>query len=185
MRLFGLVLAAGLALLAASSSSAAAAPRRALLARGADPVKGLPFFSPNAIAALRGSYDLAEAGAARGAASGAVPASPAGALGSRGETRAIQVWYSREGVVFSEAWKRLGQGEAGAYAEAAFSLERGAARVLALRAEGYALFFELTQDPKDAGAELSFVRAFAAKFALYFRNAQTDAELSFPAFVDY
>ena len=147
--------------------AAAAAPRRAILVRGADPVKGLPFFAPNAIVALVGAYDLAEDGA--------------DAAGSAASSGAVAVWYSRETVVFSSAWKRADPREASAYATAAYTLERDSLPILALQSEGYVLFFELSGDPRGT----AFVRAFTAKFAIFFRNAPSDAELSFPAYVDY
>jgi hypothetical protein len=168
-----LVLALTLALAAASGAAAApaparasAAPRRAILASGADRARGLPFFAPNAIAALSGRYAL-DAAAQGGAAAGA--------------TAPVTVWFSREGLVFGPSWKRVDPREAGTYAEAAYSLPREGGTVLALKFEGYALFFELSGDPRAA----AFARAFSAKFPVFFRYAPSDAELSFPAFVDY
>jgi hypothetical protein len=146
------------------SSPLAAAPvvRRAILVRGADSVKGLPFFAPNAIAALSGRYSL----------DGAT---------SPGRAEGLAVWYSRESLVFSSAWKRLDRSEASSYADAAYSLERDGRSVLALKFEGYVLFLELSGDSREA----AFARAFSAKFSIYFRSAASDAELSFPAYVDY
>jgi hypothetical protein len=150
---------------AAAPLKAAAAPRRAVLLRGADAVKGLPFFSPNAIAALSGLYALEKAGAQ---AEGGAPAQ-------------VAVWYSRESIVFAAAWKRVDPRGVSSYADAAYSLARGSGSILAMRSEGYALFFELSDDPRA----LAFARAFSAKFPIFFHNASSDTELSFPAYVDY
>jgi hypothetical protein len=157
--LAALVLAGG-----ALFGAGAAAPRRAVLLRGADAVKGLPFFPPNAIAALSGAY---------------VPGLPAsGAAPGRPETA---VWYSRELIVLSSAWKRADAGAVGFPDEAAYSLARGSLTVLAIRAPKYTLFFELSDE--SGGRE--FARAFDRKFRSFFDNAASDAELSFPAYVDY
>jgi hypothetical protein len=152
-----------------TTAQVAAPARRAILLRGADAAKGLPFFPPNAIAALSGAY-VADRPASPGASSAAASGAP--------ETA---VWYSRETLVFSSAWKRVDLGAAGFPDEAAYSLPRGAFTVLALKAAKYTLFFELSDDP--GGRE--FARAFDRKFRSFFDNAAGDAELSFPAFVDY
>ena len=151
---------------AAASGPAVATPRRAVLLRGADAVKGLPFFAPNAIAALSGLYALEM---------------PAGAGAAPGPAAQVAVWYSRESIVFAPTWKRVDSRGVGAFADAAYSLARGEGTVLALKSEGYTLFFEMTGDPRAT----DFARAFSGKFPIFFRNAASDAELSFPAFVDY
>jgi hypothetical protein len=144
---------------AASSggASAAASPRRAILVRGASSVKGLPFFPPNAMAALSGAYR------------------PQGAADAADE---VSVWYTREAVVLGGAWKR-----AALAGYAAFSLERPRGPVLALRTPSYSLFFELPA-ALDSG-ERAFITAFDRKFPAFFENAATAAELSFPAYVEY
>jgi hypothetical protein len=156
-----------------ASARSDAAIRRALLVRGADAVKGLPFFPPNAIAALSGAYALDGSTAPGGTA--APQATP-----DRPETA---VWYSREAIVFGAAWKRVDLGAAASPGETAYSSARGAATVLALKTGKYALFFELLsgEDPRSR----AFILAFDRKFLAFFTNAATDAELSFPAYVDY
>jgi hypothetical protein len=169
--------------LALVSGTAVAAPRRAVLLRGADAVKGLPFFAPNAIAALSGLYAL-ETPAATGASdsgAGAAPGQAAPGPTAPGPAAQVAVWYSRESIVFAPAWKRVDSRGVAAYADAAYSLARGEGTVLALKSEGYTLFFEITGDPKAT----DFARAFSGKFPIFFRNAASDAELSFPAYVDY
>ncbi len=140
-----------------AASSGAASLRRAILVRGASSVKGLPFFPPNAMAALSGAY------------------SPHGAADAADE---IPVWYTREAVVLGGAWKR-----ATLAGYSAFSLERPRGSVLALRAPRYSLFFELPA-ALDSGGR-AFITAFDRKFQAFFENAATEAELSFPAFVEY
>lgn len=146
---------------------AQAPARRALLVSGADPVKGLPFFPPNALASLVGAYDLA------------LPAPP----GSLTTPSALaEVWYTRESLVLGPAWKRSD----GALPQA-LVLDRPQGPVYGLAGEGYRLFLE-PPNGSAAGAESAwraFVPAFERKFQAFFLNAATDAELSFPAFVDY
>jgi hypothetical protein len=132
--------------------------RRAMLVSGADSVRGLPFFSPNAIAALTGVYS-SDAAAAVSA------------------TSRITLWYTREAVVLGSAWKRLDLG-----GSAAYSLARDSGSALCLKGARYALFFVL---PVDDAANRAFILAFNRKFLVFFENAPTDAELSFPAYVDY
>jgi hypothetical protein len=169
LALLALALALASAPVGAAGGASGAAPGRAVLLRGADAVKGLPFFAPNAIPSLAGLYALDAAG------------SLADASGSGAAAARVTVWYSREGIVFASDWKRLDPRAGGYYAESAYSLERGEGTVLALKSEGYALFFELSGDPREA----AFAKAFSSKFAVFFRNAASDAELSFPAYVDY
>jgi hypothetical protein len=162
--------------LAAAAFTTAAAPRRAVLLRGADTVKGLPFFAPNAIVALSGLYALDKS-----APTASPDGSDPGAGIARGPAAQVAVWFSREGIVFAPAWKRVDSRAFGSYSDVAYSLESGGGTVLALKSEGYTLFFELGGDPRAA----DFARAFAGKFPIFFRNAASDAELSFPAYVDY
>jgi len=162
-------------LAATPQGSAGTAARRALLERGADPIKGLPFFSPNAIAALSGAYDLGASAAAKAAVSPIAASRPAP------NAPMVGVWYTREDLVIGSAWKRAAVGGASGYA-----LSRSQGIVLALRGQGYSLFFELPSgEAADDPAALAFIKAFDRKFLAFFENAATDAELSFPAYVDY
>jgi len=61
-------------------------------------------------------------------------------------------------------------------------LARDGGPVIALAGPGYSLFFEL---PEDTPAFRSFLAAFERRFAFFFEGAPTDAELSFPAYLDY
>jgi hypothetical protein len=164
---------------AAASGAEGAAPRRALLLRGADAVIGLPFFLPNAIAALSGAYAL-DSPASSGASS---PASKAGSE--------VAVWYTREPLVFAPEWKRVEQGAAGTTGGVvAHSLARADGAVLAVKTGKYALFFELPAGGPAPGASgdsrfAAFAKAFEEKFQAFFVDAASDAELSFPAYVDY
>lgn len=159
----------GLAAQAAGSSgsggspaaTAAAAPGAlgslrspARLLSGPAALRGLPFFAPNAIRVLRGEYDL-------------------------GPFR-VAVWYTREALVFGEAWKVQPSGRGGA--ARAWLLERAGGPVLAIVEQGYSLFVEL---PLDSASMRRFAWAWDEKFRVFFLNAPTDAELSFPAFVDF
>ena len=157
------------------SQTSSSFARRALLVRGADSVRGLPFFSTNALAALSGAYSL-DGPAANGGAklSAAVPEAA--------------VWYTREALVFGGAWKREDLG-----GTAVLVLSRPGASVIALKASRYCLFFEfpsatgsVTTDRGAADARRrAFIKAFDRKFLAFFENAAADAELSFPAYVDY
>jgi len=168
---FALVGPATLSAAGGAVPAAGAAPRRAILLRGADSVRGLPFFPPNAISALSGAYVPS------------VPAQPAvpDAAGVAPAPTETAVWYSREALVFSPAWKRVDMGAAGFPDEAAYALSRGSVTVLALKAGKYTLFFELA----DYAGGREFAWALDRKFRSFFDNAASDAELSFPAYVDY
>jgi hypothetical protein len=137
---------------------------RAVLIRGADSVKGMPFFPPNAITALYGIYSL-------GGSVSSLDGAPA-----PGEPQAA-VWFTREAVVLGGAWSRIDVGSVAAYSRAEAS-----GTVLSLKGAQYYLFFEL---PVYGPAEEAFILAFERKFLVFFDNAATDAELSFPAYVDY
>jgi hypothetical protein len=138
----------------AGSGQAAAPVSPARLLRGPDAVRGLPFFGPNAIAALRGEYDL-------------------------GVGHAL-VWSCRGAVVLGAAWKAA-QAEAGSSSRP-FLLAGAERTVFALVADRYVLFVEL---PADLPATRRFAFALDRDFHTFFENAPTDAELSFPAFVEY
>ncbi|MBL8966712.1 MAG: hypothetical protein JNG85_06860 [Spirochaetaceae bacterium] len=153
-----LAAAAGLSAQAAGSAAeafAAGQPAgRAVLLRGPEQRRGLPFFSPNALPALVGEY---------------------AAAGDR-----VRVWSTRAPIAFSAAWqvRRLAL-PAGLEARL---LERGEGPVLAFRAKGYTLFFEFGAQ----GAALErFALAFERRFSVFFERSATDAELSFPASVDF
>jgi hypothetical protein len=171
-----LAIAAGLALysiaqVTAEGSAQGRIVRRAILESGADAVKGLPFFSPNAIPTLTGAYELEQA--SQNASSGLAPNAPT-----------LRLWYTRETVVLGSDWKSFELGEGRAYI-----LSVGGKEVLALRADRYTLFFE--PDTATGAARLgdektkAFIRAFSRKFLSFFENAASEAELSFPAYVDY
>ena len=126
----------------------------ARLLSGPAALRGLPFFAPNAIRVLRGEYDL-------------------------GPFR-VTLWYTREALVFGEAWKAQPSGRGGP--AKSWLLERSEGPVLAVSGAGYSLFVEL---PRDSASLRRFASALDEKFRVFFLNAPTDAELSFPAFVDF
>lgn len=147
-----------------------AGSQRSILVRGAYPVRGLPFFAANALPALVGDYSPAAAGSpGAGAASPAAPAD------------VVTVWFTREALVLGSSWKRTSFGGLAAYV-----LTRGQGAVLGLEPGAYYLFFVLPAGsaPDDPG-RIAFAKAFDRKFSAFFDNAPTDAELSFPAYVDY
>jgi hypothetical protein len=149
-----------------SAEAQAGSGPRAVLAAGTFALRGLPFFSPNAIPCLKGEYALSPGGAT------APPAAETGIIpGER-----IPVWFTREPLIFGAEWKRSSLG-----GYAARSLSRPAGQALALVSERYVLVFEI---PSDDAAFRSIALAIANRFAVFFANAPTDAELSFPAFVD-
>jgi hypothetical protein len=136
-----------------------APPGRALLVSGPTPVRGLPFFSPNGIPGLSGSYLVG--------------------------ADTVPLWYSREALVFDSAWRDTP------------ALAPAGARAFVLSAEGSPFAERFTVAWKmrkfsvilslhaDEAAGRRFALAFLTRFAFFFDNAVTDAELSFPATVDY
>jgi hypothetical protein len=137
---------------------AAAKPQPARLESGPESVKGLPFFGQNAIAALAGRYSVGE--------------------------DPVRVYCCRGEVFFGPEWSPLPASDSAGLPAGLRCLvrDREANPVLALRAARYTLFIEL---PRYSQALLRFSFAFADKFAPFFSNADTDAELSFPAFIDF
>jgi hypothetical protein len=127
----------------------------AVLSEGTIALRGLPFFAPNAIRALGGEYSL---GSAR-----------------------IQVWFTRDAVAFSEAWKRTPLAGYVAYVQARKDAAAAKGTLYALALGPYALFVQVPEDGADAR---SFIAAFERRFAVFYANAKDDSELSFPAFVD-
>jgi len=129
-------------------------PGRALLLRGPEPRKGLPFFSPNAIPALVGEYEVSKS--------------------------LVRVWSSRSPLSFGKSWESIPIKLPASLR--ALRLARDGGPVIALAGPDYSLFFEL---PADTPAFRSFLAAFERRFAFFFEGAPTDAELSFPAYLDY
>lgn len=160
--------ASGVGAPASAQAGSTAVAQRAILVRGADPVKGLPFFPPNALTALVGAYRPADT-------------TVGGAPVSAASTDETVLWFTREALVFGPSWKRTSLG-----GSEYFVLARPQGPVLALKRSGYYLLFAF---PAGASAEdpsrLAFVRAFDRKFSGFMINATTDEELSFPAYVDY
>jgi hypothetical protein len=161
-----LALAGGAAQGKAAQDSAAQGAQRVILISGPSPVKGLPFFPANALAALCGSYG---------------PIAGAELKGASAPDGELLVWYTREALVLGNSWKRTGIG-----GPTAFALARPQGSVLVLVGPHYYLFFE--PPAGSASGDLSwraFVQAFDRKFQAFLEKAATDAELSFPAYVDY
>lgn len=92
----------------------------------------------------------------------------------------LAVWYTRETLVFGESWKVQPSGRGGA--AKSWLLERSTGPVLAIAGPGYSLFVEF---PLDSPSLRRFALALDERFRVFFLNAPTDAELSFPAFVEY
>jgi hypothetical protein len=153
-----LVAALGLsAVLCAAAQDGAGS--RAILDRGTYAVKGLPFFSPNAIPCLMGEYLF-----------------PAPKADLR-----IPVWYTREPLVFGAEWARRDMPPYAARVLLRTEGGRQAGAVLSLATARYTLFLEL---PSDSAAFRDFAVALEQRFAVFFASAPSDAELSFPAYVD-
>jgi hypothetical protein len=145
---------------------------RAILIRGPLIFRGLPFFAPNALPGLSGEYLLS------------LPAPEPTSQGSSGasaspQTLRLRVWYTREPLYFDAGWTR---GALGRYT--IYTSRRGAAGapVIAFALDRYELFVEL---PADSAALRRFAAALEDRFALFFAEAATDADLSFPSFVDF
>jgi hypothetical protein len=92
----------------------------------------------------------------------------------------VPVWSCREKLVLGAAWRPVAT-DSGARLKARL-LDRPQGPVLAFVTEGYVLFFEL---PQDIPAYHRFALSLESRFQVFFQNAVSDAELSFPAFVDF
>jgi hypothetical protein len=150
--------------------SAAASSFRAVLTRGPDSLRGLPFFAPNAIPSLRAEYLIVSVERA--------PEDAASAVDPVRDEPQVRVWFTREPVVLSGEWKATNSG-----GRRAWVLARAEGLpVLALVNERYALFLELPQDDSRMRA---FAAALERRFTIFFENAPSDADLSLPAFVEF
>jgi hypothetical protein len=160
-----------------AQTGGAAGAQRAILVDGAFAVKGLPFFPPNALSALTGRYRPDSGQGSVPSTARSSPASP----GSGSKADAISVWYTRETLVMDGSWRRTETGGAESYV-----LARPQGPVIVQKSARFYLFFEFPAgaSPEDRSL-LSFISAFDRKFLVFFSNAATDAELSFPAYVDY
>ena len=92
----------------------------------------------------------------------------------------IPVWYTREALQFNAAWRE----------QATLAVPGSRARVLAeggrfVVAWKYPLYAIIVALPSDTAESRRFATAFLLRFLYFFENAATDAELSFPASVDY
>jgi hypothetical protein len=125
----------------------------AVLLRGPEARRGLPFFGGNAIPCLAGLYAV-------------------------GDVR-VPVWSCRDPLYLGAAWKPL---KIEGRLAASWLLEGKEGPVLALAGRGYTLFLEA---PGDSPPLRRFALAFERRFSTFFANAPSDAELSFPAFVDF
>ncbi|MEI6385252.1 MAG: hypothetical protein WCQ50_01365 [Spirochaetota bacterium] len=132
-----------------------APPGRGLLAEGPARVGGLPFFPSNATPALSGSYLVA--------------------------SDRITFWFTRSTLYFSPAWKDS-PNLATATGVPASVLVQGERQVLALRWKDHSLFLSA-----PSGRELprAFVVALVRRFSFFYGSVTSDAELSFPAAVDF
>jgi hypothetical protein len=161
------VVALGLGLLAlgetAAEGAAAADPGpprvapagRALLSSGPDLLHGLPFFGPNAIAGLGGEYLVG--------------------------AEAIPLWFTRVTLSYGGAWKEGGGFPVVAGARE-YSLTTSGRSVIAWKYARYSLIISF---PSETAELRRFASALLLRFAFFFENAATDAELSFPATVEY
>ncbi|HOX48185.1 MAG TPA: hypothetical protein PLG14_03285, partial [Spirochaetales bacterium] len=126
---------------AARGGAAAARPElppgRALLLRGPEPRKGLPFFSPNAIPALVGEYEVSKS--------------------------LVRVWSSRSPLSFGKSWESIPIKLPASLR--ALRLARDGGPVIALAGPDYSLFFELPADtPAFRSFLAAFERRFAFFF---------------------
>ncbi|MGO8692790.1 MAG: hypothetical protein ACLQMF_03865 [Rectinemataceae bacterium] len=147
-------------------------PGRAMLIRGPLVFHGLPFFAPNALPGLEGEYSLVS-----GTAEPAVQGSSGGAPAER--VLQLRIWYTREPLYFGTDWIR---GTMGRYAIYTSKRDATGAVVIAFAADRYELLVEL---PSDDAELRRFAAALEDRFALFFADAATDADLSFPAYVDF
>jgi len=140
--------------LPATSLPTSAPQGTALLVRGPDRVRGIPFFSPNAIPALRGSYLIG--------------------------TETVDLWFTRDPLVFGPDWSPAASWATGSKG---FAADGGAGVLdLALPSPTWTVIFRL---PSSGATMHRFVAAFVERFGFFLDNARLDADISFPATVSY
>lgn len=133
-------------------------PGRAVLARGTEPARGLPFFGPNAIEGLYGRYELA--------------------LEPNGARYAVELWYTRAPLVLPSAWTRA---DCAAAPRGSLSSSGEGSVSWYLPGEGYAL---LVRFPSEYPDPCRFAAVLAERFAFFRRYAPDEAAVSFPAILE-
>jgi hypothetical protein len=140
----------------------------ALLIRGSERVRGLPFLGQNALDALTGSYALRDAD---------------------GSIMELDLWYCAEPLIIPADWgRRACPGLPPAFAlraapqAPALGGIRDGHEVLVLETESYRLFVSL---PIGFGAACRFAAALSERFDWFRRYAALPSDLSFPALLEY
>jgi hypothetical protein len=140
----------------------------ALLIRGSERVRGLPFLGQNALAALTGSYALRD---------------------GDGSIVELDLWYCDEPLIIPADWVR----RACPGLPAAFTLRaappgsslsgiREGYEAWALETDSYRLFVSL---PAGFGAACRFAAALSERFDWFRRYATLPSDRSFPALLEY
>ncbi len=149
-------------------------PGRAVLVDGTEAGRGLPGFGRNAIERLSGSYAIA---------------SEPGYL-------SVEVWFTREGLLYSEPWRAtacpgLGPGWTAYSRDEAdgsvlWALSSPGYRLLARFPAGYASGAIPSSPPGSAvhPEPCRFLSALADRFSFFHRYAERPEDVSFPAFLD-
>lgn len=152
-----------------SSAALAAGERRAFLARGSAPVRGVPPLGRNALAALYGTYSL--------------PITPEAAPeAATGTARMAEVWYTAEPVALGAAWTLVScRGLPAGWLAYESRLNADGSPSWALKAAEYWLFIRF---PAGYAAPCAFAAALADRFDWFRRYAGSAAELAFPALLE-
>jgi hypothetical protein len=177
----GLVLLCG-ASSAAVGQAAGALGLEAILQRGPNPVRSLPYFPPNALKGFRGEYRMSGQGGEGNAeaekARAGAPASPAKPAGTPADGR-ILVYFTREPLVLPSSWR-----PAGCPGQRLLRVptEEGFAVCHAEAGEGgYFLFFQFES---EAFPWCPWIEAFLQRFRYLLPFAKDDSEIPFPAVLE-
>lgn len=141
--------------------------RRAVLARGSAPVRGVPPLGRNALAALYGAYSLPSAAATDAAAAAALTA---------------EVWYTAEPVALSASWTLVAcRGLPSGWLSYESRPREEGPPTWALKAAEYWLFVRF---PAAYATPCAFAAALADRFDWFRRYGGSAADLAYPALLE-
>jgi hypothetical protein len=137
-------------------------PGRAVLIEGTVPVRGLPGFGRNALAALSGAYAIASAETV--------------------ESFRVAVWFTREILVKPEDWTTPQcKTPASGFTLLAAPREADGSSLWSLWGNEYVLLIQVpTGFPEPCG----FITKFASRFSFFYRYAGQPEDVSFPSIVE-
>jgi hypothetical protein len=137
-------------------------PGRAVLVEGTAPVKGLPGFGRNALAALYGKYAFPQ--------------------DSVSPPLEIELWFTREILVMPAAWgKAPCRTQPFGFTMLAATPEADGSALWSLAGSEYTLLMRM---PPGMASPCAFIAVLADRFSFFYRYSARPEDVSFPAILD-